>query len=177
MIFRLTHFLLRREAGPNSMFGRHEIDLNYQAAIRLPVLEGGYFKLKLPPGRLVTSRIARPPLSKGVFEQRSAQARTPSTENFVFGENNHLIGRRVPFDLELTEIPERGEFVDNFPVGGVTGSRQVSHITEKGRYEERNAQTPGTDRDSSSAQTPGFQFAESPHELSPDAPLPPWNPM
>ena len=78
--------------------------------MRLPVLEGKYFRLNTPHLQVPTARIARPNLPKDIFELRPAQARTPTFEQtHVFDNENRLVGRRVPYQAALSEIPEHDD--------------------------------------------------------------------
>ena len=95
------------------MFEPHEICLDIKTVLKLPMLEGMYFKLTPPTPYVLTARIARPKLPKDVFEYRSAQARSPAIEEFIFDENNRLVGRRVPFQTSLSGIPEHAGSVGN----------------------------------------------------------------
>ena len=86
---------------------------------------------------MLTARIARPKLPKGVFEYRSDQARSPAIEEFIFDENNRLVGRRAPYHSPLSGIPEHAESVgavDFLSVGGVTAlDTGVTHISGSNR--------------------------------------------
>ena len=128
------------------MFEKHEISIDRRAVLRLPVLEGNYFRVSLPSEFCLASRIARPHLSKDVFELRSAQARTPGHEStHFFDAQNRLIGRRVqqPFHSTLSEVPEGAEAYQSslLSVGGTTSSfvsglpdrvsGNVTHITHE----------------------------------------------
>ena len=95
------------------MFEAHEIELDTKRVLRLPVLEGLRFKHTLPRDYLLSVRVARPKVSKDVFEYRSAQAMSPMIEEFFFDQSNRLVGRRVPQHTQLSEIAEDAESIGN----------------------------------------------------------------
>ena len=122
---------------PNTMLEPHEIDADTRTALNPPMLEGMHFKLKLPKDYISSARIARPKLTKDISELRSAQARTPAVGEFVFGDNNRLVGRRAQnYSMPLSGISENDEVVGDIgflSVGRVPASASgVAHITALG---------------------------------------------
>ena len=92
---------------------------------------------------MLTARIARPKLPKGVFEYRSDQARSPAIEEFISDEYSRLISRRVPSNSPLSGIPEHAESVANvylLSVGCVTAlDTGVTHISGSNRASSSSA--------------------------------------
>ena len=84
------------------MFYPVEINLDPAVVLKVPVIEGTHFEpAHSNPAHLYSARIERPILPRDVFEARSEQARTPHFSNFVFDNNNRVIGRNVRLDAYL----------------------------------------------------------------------------
>ena len=114
--------------------------------MRLPVIDGRYSKLNFPQNQVPTARIARPNLSKDIFEFRSAHARTPSFEHtHIFDLENGLVGRRIPFNSALSEIPERedrvfeGSLLSVGRVPGPTAGVARVSVSEAGREQSSSS--------------------------------------
>ena len=79
------------------MFLPSEMSLGPTVIKRVPLIEGQHFKPIHQGDQLVSARIERPLLSKDIFEMRSAQVGTPHLGEFIFDEQNRVLGRRIQF--------------------------------------------------------------------------------
>ena len=79
------------------MFLPSEMSLGPTIVKRVPLIDGTHFKPVHQGAHLVSARIERPLLSKDIFEMRSREAGTPHLGEFIFDEQNRVLGRRIQF--------------------------------------------------------------------------------